>query len=140
MLGGMKDQASAHMSKALMMCPIFVGAEATEMPKLIGVKSMENGIYVEIYDVNGDGKADIAVYSAIIGGAEEPNGEPLHKEAPILYEIDIDGDEEGDLLYIDPVGNQECSDLVIYSDEAAGGLASWKTTKLLNEILIAMRS
>lgn len=143
MVGGMTTLSQAHMSKTLLTCPVFAGAEATKKPRLLVSKTLENGMFLEAYDVNGDGKVDIATYSAIVGGAEDQEEGPMHSAAPIFYEIDLDGDEEGDLLYIDPIGNQECSDLTIYSDEADGGLASWKESNKINqsnEILVAMQS
>jgi hypothetical protein len=80
----------------------------------------ENGLFAELYDVNGDKKVDIVTYSALDGGAVEfQSFEPLHKDVPIFYEVDEDNDQTVDGIYIDSRGEQKCGDIIEYTDELA---------------------
>jgi hypothetical protein len=100
---------------------------ATHTPKFLDSHNTTQGLIAELYDVTNDGQADIAVYSARADG--ETDGQAYHKDAPIFYELDIDGDGKPDELWIDSRGEEKCGDLVIYSEEEDGGLVSWHPTK-----------
>jgi hypothetical protein len=108
----------AHLSKKVLQCPQFKVIAPKGDPKLLKSEAIEMGLFVELYDVNRDGNPDVATYSAQI----DPR---LHVKQPIFYEIDLDGDMVPDVLYIDVIGELKCSDLLQYSHEARGGLASW---------------
>jgi hypothetical protein len=128
LFGGMKDHANAHLDKQLLGCYIFSAIPFTHAPKFLGTIDNEGGMIAELYDVNGDGRSDIALYSAMMDGEDE-NMIQRHQQKPIFYEVDEDGDEVPDFLFIDPKGEGKCSDLVLYSKEERGGLANWKQTR-----------
>lgn len=112
--------SSAHLKTEILYCPQFAEMGPTHTPKFLSSHNTGQGLIVELYDVNNDGRADVAVYSARSDG--ETDGQAYHKDAPIFYELDIDGDGEPDELWIDSRGQEKCGDLVIYSEDNAGGL------------------
>lgn len=67
-----------------------------------------NGLLLEEYDTNGDGKPDLATLSHIEG-----NG---HKKHPLFYIVDRDFDDVPDFIYIDKKGDGRCRDIVLYED------------------------
>lgn len=79
------------------------------MPTLITEVIMENGTVAEGYDLNGDGKLDAVVYSSPLSVSE-------HSRLPTFYELDLDGDNEPDALYVDIRGEGKCSDILLYMD------------------------
>jgi hypothetical protein len=116
----------AHLPIEVLYCPAFQYVGATHVPKTLNTKVSDNGLFAELYDVTGDGKVDFVTYSALDGGVIE-GSEPLHKDIPIFYEVDEDGDQEADALFIDARGEQRCEDIILYSEESArgGSLMSW---------------
>lgn len=128
---GYVSTVSAHLPINVLYCPAFQYVGVTKVPKLLTTTVSSNGLYAELYDVTGDNKVDIVTYSALDGGVvEKHNGEPLHKDMPIFYELDEDGDQVADVLFIDSHGEQRCEDLVEYGEESARGLRlmSWRKT------------
>jgi hypothetical protein len=127
---GFASMVSAHLPIEVLYCPAFQYVGATHIPKMLTTKVTENGLYAELYDVTGDNKVDIVTYSALDGGIfDKDKGEPLHKDMPIFYEVDDDGDQEADALYIDARGEQRCEDIILYAEDSArgGSLVSWGT-------------
>jgi hypothetical protein len=118
--------AQAHMSATVLSCPIFKSIKHLTIPQQptpFRTKIAENGMVAEFYDVTGDGKVDIVTYSSP-SGVFAQDGDPVHKREPVFYEIDEDGDQTADVLFIDIHGEQRCEDLIKYSEEDAnnGGL------------------
>lgn len=112
--------ASAHLPLEVLYCPAFAEVSITRIPVRLNTTVTENGLFAELYDVNGDKKVDVVTYSALDGGAVEfQSFEPLHKDIPIFYEVDEDNDQTADAIYIDSRGEQKCEDIVEYTDELA---------------------
>jgi hypothetical protein len=118
--------AHAHITAKVLSCPAFKSIEHLTIPQHptpFRTKIAENGMVAEFYDVTGDGKVDIVTYSSP-SGVFAQDGDPVHKREPVFYEIDEDGDQTADVLFIDIHGEQRCEDLIQYSEEDAnhGGL------------------
>lgn len=111
----MNSRVHAHLPIELLYCPVFEYIGATHTPKLIKTDIIENGLYAEAYDVTNSGGVDIVVYSAQDGGIFNINGEPLHKDLPIFYEVHEGERREDHTIYIDTRGEGKCEDLVEYS-------------------------
>ena len=69
-----------------------------------------NGLYVEHYDTNGDGKTDIETLSQTDRSSEH------HRENPVFWIVDTDLDGSPDAIYIDKKGLGVCTDIVLYED------------------------
>lgn len=86
--------------------------------QLISEEPLENGLYAERYDTNGDGKVDIIALSTII--ATRKDGEDVviltHAEHPTFYMVDLDYDDTPDVLYVDKGPGGRCEDIVLYRD------------------------
>ncbi len=112
--------AHAHISKDTVQCALFGPLTPKGIPKVLQQKMLPNGLLAELYDINQDGRPDIAVYSATYGIVDIESQDPEqinHSIAPILYEIDFPPQEESpDVVYIDIHGTQVCTDLVLYQD------------------------
>lgn len=85
--------------------------------KLVGarVQADDTGYewYVESYDTNKDGKADIIALSNIL----EMSGDHIvHGEHPLYYIVDFNGDGEPDALYIDKSGTGNCDSIELLND------------------------
>lgn len=105
------------LATVLLFCGIIttVDAHDTAITKCFKVKPkkmkeyiVENGMVVETYDLNGDGKVDVATYSPPL-----PDGKHT---VPTFYEIDTDKDGDPDLLYIDVSGTMDCKKILLYMD------------------------
>ena len=121
----------AHMHEDLLSCPIFNEIHPTHTPKLIKELMAEQGLVGELYDVTGDGRPDVSVYSPTLGGYDT-NGSILHTEDAIFYELDIDGDESPDVIYIDQYGSSTCDALIFYHNPQStlgGGIVNWHETR-----------
>lgn len=86
--------------------------------QLISEEPMENGLYAERYDTNGDGTFDIIALSTI--NAVHREGEEVvvlsHAEHPTFYMVDLDYDDSPDVLYVDKGKGGRCEDIVLYRD------------------------
>jgi hypothetical protein len=126
--------AQAHVTTEVLSCPIFKSIKHLTIPQQptpLHTKIAENGMVAEFYDVTGDGKVDIVTYSSPLGGFAQ-DGDPVHKPEPVFYEIDENGDQTADVLFIDIHGEERCEDLLLYSEEDAnhGGLTSWHVDRV----------
>lgn len=80
---------------------------------------LPNGMLVEHYDTNGDGKPDVDVLSSIDSTVLDRTKEELkviHNEHPVFWIVDSDFDGQWDVAYIDRVGAGKCEDIVMYED------------------------
>lgn len=124
----------AHLNEKILSCPVFDQVQPRHKQKLLQEVMAQQGLLAEIYDVTGDGLGDIAVYSATLGGFDL-DGTVFHKNEPIFYEIDTDGDENPEYIYIDQFGEASCDSLVLYMDlthggnPSHGGLVRWRETR-----------
>lgn len=119
----------AHLTEEITHCPIFNDLQPTQTPRLLKIDAWILGLVSETYDVTGDGRPDIVVHSPSLGGVDK-KGLPNHKIEANFYEVDEDGDQAADVIYIDIMGTGRCEDLLLYKhivDENIyrGGLASW---------------
>lgn len=112
-LAGVYDTSQAHLLPNTLACPVFDRIIPKHTPKLLRTETEVQGFVTEVYDITGDGIADIATYSPSIGGID-PDGTPSHKDAATFYELDNNGDGEPDILYIDKYGEKKCDDIVFY--------------------------
>ena len=87
------------------------------IPSVVGAKNVremliENGMIAAIYDINGDGRTDqVRLFNSIDGQTK--------KGYPVFYQVDEDGDNEPDKVYIDVKGTGRCRDIVLYLDVKA---------------------
>jgi len=85
------------------------------VPTLLIERNMPQGLTAEAYDLTGDTAIDFVIYSVTMLGFDNneflPNQYPYK---PLFYEIDVDGDNKPDALYIDKRGDGLCKDLSIY--------------------------
>lgn len=85
-------------------------------------KTLQNGLYAEAYDTNGDGKPDVIAWSTVYGVEKLTKGKGkggvkvLHAPFPTFYLVDIDFDGLVDKIYVDTHGEGNCSDIVLYED------------------------
>lgn len=132
MIGMLATPTLAHMPEELLSCPIFSEIRPTHTPKRLKEMMAQQGLLAEIYDVTGDGRPDVGVYSATLGGYDL-DGSVMHSSDAIFYELDIDGDEFPDVLYIDQYGLATCDALVFYHDPqhgaTRGGIVNWQETR-----------
>ncbi len=90
--------SSAHLSTELLYCPVFAEVGATHTPKFLKGTIIQNGLLGETYDVDNDGKPDIATYSSL-EDYQTNDTAALHKDIPIFYEVNLDDDMVPDALY-----------------------------------------
>jgi hypothetical protein len=112
------DKADAHLTRDQAAC--FKKGEPRQVPVgKIWVDGkpqpatsidLENGLVVESYDTDKDGKADLVTLSHDVIGSND------HRPFPLFYLLDLDKDEQPDAIYVDREGNGFCSDIVLYED------------------------
>lgn len=124
--------ASAHVSEEMLQCPIFSGLRPLKTPKLLQEQMAQSGLVGEVYDVTGDGMADIAIYSPTLGGFDL-DGSLLHKDEPIFYEVDLDGDAHPDVIFINTYGLNTCDSIEFYKYidmvPVKQGLVNWQQVR-----------
>jgi hypothetical protein len=111
------DKADAHLTRDQAACfkkgvPHQVPAGKTWVdgkPAQATTTDLENGLVMEAYDTDKDGKADVLTLSHDEIGSD-------HRPFPLFYMIDLDQDEQPDAVYVDREGNGFCSDIVLYED------------------------
>lgn len=106
----------AHISEEILQCKIFETLHPHGKPEIIDTRLSQNGLFSELYDINGDGQPDFALYSPSYGIVQQDGDdlEVIHGVG-ILYEIDFNPqDGSPDLIYIDITGEQNCEGLVLY--------------------------
>lgn len=109
--------SDAHLSNQILQCKIFQPLNPHGEPEIIDTRLAQNGLFSELYDINGDGRPDLALYSPTYGvGERNEDGEvEVIHGIPILYEIDFNPqDGAPDLIYIDITGEENCEHLVLY--------------------------
>lgn len=109
--------SDAHLSNDIIQCKIFQPLNPHGEPEIIDTRLAQNGLFSELYDINGDGRPDMAMYSPTYGiGERQSDGEvEIIHGIGILYEIDFNPqDGAPDLIYIDITGEQNCEGLVLY--------------------------
>jgi hypothetical protein len=114
-LGGISQ---AHLSNSLTQCGLFSPLKPHGSLDLVDAKLLQNGLLAELYDINGDGQPDIAMFSPTYGVVEKTQDdiEVIHGVG-ILYEIDFPPqDGRPDVIYIDIPGEQTCESLTLYYD------------------------
>jgi len=86
--------------------------------KLLSEDALPNGLYVERYDTNADGKTDIVALSTILSAKwiAPDKVEITHAAHPTFYLVDKDYDEEPDAVYVDKGAGGHCDDIVLYKD------------------------
>jgi hypothetical protein len=107
----------AHVSPQILQCSIFAPLHPHGEPEIIDVRLSQNGLFSELYDINGDGRPDLALYSPTYGIVEQKGLEDIEviHGIGILYEIDFEPqDGAPDLIYIDITGEQNCQGLTLY--------------------------
>lgn len=124
--------AYAHVSAEILQCPCFAQVRPLTTPKLLKEDMSQVGLIAEIYDVTGDGMADIAVYSPSLGGFDL-DGTLLHKDEPIFYEVDLDGDAQPDVIFINQYGTPGCESIELYKyidmNPVKQGLINWNAPR-----------
>jgi hypothetical protein len=89
---------------------------------MVSEEVLPNGLYVERYDTNKDGKPDIVTLSTVTSTkihAEKNGGdtvEVVHAEHPTFYLVDKDFDDVPDVVLIDKGAGGKCADIVLYHD------------------------
>lgn len=114
--------SDAHLATEILHCTMFQPLHPHGTPEIIDTRLSQNGLFSELYDINGDGRPDLAVYSPTYGMAERQGDEDLEviHGVPILYEIDYaPQDGAPDLIYIDVTGEQNCQGLMLYYNLSA---------------------
>lgn len=84
--------------------------------KKLGEDLLPNGMLVEAYDANGDGKPDVETVS-IVTGTDDKGIQ--HREFPVLYWLDLQNDGNVDLILIDKFGDGQCDSIVLYTNDPA---------------------
>lgn len=107
--------AGAHSWEIIHCANNFKVTEATYLWE----STAPNGLLAEAYDTDAmgplDGRPDIVTFSSITGWT--PQGEVVeHREHPLLYEVDFDGDQNPDATYIDRYGVGNCNDIYLYKN------------------------
>jgi hypothetical protein len=92
-------------------CPVL-GIKQNSHAKKIKEHTLENGLDAQIFDVNSDGKPDFVTYRFPFSGITD---------LPIFYEVDVDGDNIPDRLYIDILRDGSCDALLLYQDYTVPG-------------------
>jgi len=107
---------NAHLGTEILQCAIFQPLEPEGEPRAVDTSMSQNGLFAELYDVNSDGRPDLAVYSPTYGLVDRDDDGPKYLHGVgVLYEIDFPPqDGVPDLIYIDIKGLQKCSDVVLY--------------------------
>lgn len=122
--------SDAHISKEILQCSIFQPLHPHGEPEIIDIRLSQNGLFSELYDINGDGRPDLALYSPSYGIVEQRGLEDIGviHGVGILYEIDFEPqDGAPDLIYIDVSGKANegsCKDLVLYYELYKNGATS----------------
>jgi hypothetical protein len=78
--------------------------------QVVKESTQPNGLVLEGYDTNKDGKADITTLSHNEGAWGS------HRAFPLFYLLDLDFDGEPDAVYIDREGFGFCTDIMLYED------------------------
>lgn len=89
--------------------------------RYIGDGMLQNGMYAEAYDTNGDKKPDVITWSHVhaterVKSKKKDNVKVIHDPFPVFYLVDLDFDGRIDKVYIDKTGEGNCKDIVLYED------------------------
>lgn len=91
-------------------------AEGKRVTK-IGENVLPNGLLMEQYDTNANGKPDVVTLSQVtMIKMFDGSVNIVHDSHPTFYLFNKDEDESTDSIYIDIAGKGNCSDIVLYHD------------------------
>lgn len=83
----------------------------------IGESILPNGLLMEQYDTNGNGKIDVVTLSTLQSTRLESGAMKYeHSVHPVFYLFDNDEDQNTDSIYVDKKGDGNCSEIVLYHD------------------------
>lgn len=79
---------------------------------------LPNGLFIERYDTNGDGRPDVLTLSHTTATKQLGGGkvEVEHTALPVFYVVDLDLDGEPDKIFVDTVGDGGCGAIAEYQD------------------------
>jgi hypothetical protein len=83
----------------------------------LGESILPNGLLMEQYDTNSNGKVDVVTLSTLQTTRLESGALKFeHSVHPVFYLFDKDEDQNTDSIYVDKKGDGVCSEIVLYHD------------------------